>query len=56
MSEVKLIVLYPSYPKHTTQFDRDYEAHLKLLDEKSGPDGLPAIRTVRKGGAQKRSY
>jgi uncharacterized protein (TIGR02118 family) len=40
MSEVKLIVLYP-YPKDTAQFDRDYEAHLKLLDEKSRPDGLP---------------
>lgn len=40
MSEVKLIVMYP-YPKDTAQFDRDYETHLKLLDEKSGPDGLP---------------
>ena len=40
MPEVKLFVLYP-YPTDVDQFDRDYEAHLKLLDEKSGPDGLP---------------
>jgi uncharacterized protein (TIGR02118 family) len=40
MSEVKLIVLYP-FPRDTAQFNQDYEAHLKLLDEKSGPDGLP---------------
>ena len=40
MPEVKLIVLYP-YPTDVDQFDRDYEAHLKLLAEKSGPDGLP---------------
>ena len=40
MPEVKLIVLYP-YPADVDQFDRDYEAHIKLLAEKSGPYGLP---------------
>ena len=40
MPEVKLIVLYP-YPADVDQFDRDYETHIKLLAEKSGPDGLP---------------
>jgi len=39
MAEVKLIVLYP-YPTDVDQFDGDYEEHLKLLAEKSGPEGL----------------
>jgi uncharacterized protein (TIGR02118 family) len=30
MAEVKLHVLYP-YPLDTEKFDRDYEAHLRLL-------------------------
>jgi len=33
MAEVKLIVLYP-YPADISQFNRDYQKHLKLLQEK----------------------
>ena len=50
MSEVKLIVLYP-YPTDVNQFDKDYEAHLELLKEKSGPGGLPFTITRFKTAA-----
>ncbi len=33
MAEVKLVVLYP-YPADVNQFNRDYQAHLRLLHEK----------------------
>jgi len=34
MSDVKLMVLYP-YPTDTTQFDKDYGEHIRLLHQKT---------------------
>ena len=50
MSDIKLVVLYP-YPTDVNQFDKDYETHLELLKEKSGPGGLPFTITRFKTAA-----
>jgi uncharacterized protein (TIGR02118 family) len=55
MSEVKLIVLYP-YPADVRQFDKDYDAHLRLLNEKAGAAGLPyKVTRIRTSADRSRS-
>ena len=47
MAEARLIALYP-YPSDVEQFERDYQAHLRLLREKLQlPEGVKPYSVTR---------